>query len=320
MNPPIEGGNRGKVVRVIGWVIASVAIGFFLQRIIVHTDEIPLITWSVTNVGVAIVSVCLALAAIALAGAVWQVLLKDQGVHRPLARIEAIYLVAQFGKYLPGNVGQFVGRAVLGKNEGIAMPVTVVTMIIEVFWGIGTALGISSLSLFVFVGHRVAAFPPWLDGAGLALCFLAVLTAPWIGMMLLKRLLPRLLARLLGGASMKPPGWRAALKVSALSLVSYLCMGLALQIQAHYWFGTTTAPLLEVCGFFALAWLAGYVLPGAPAGIGVRESMMLLLFSPLFGEAAALALGVTLRMTTTLADALAFVIGSLWRHLILRRR
>ena len=71
--------------------------------------------------------------------------------------------------------------------------------------------------------------------------------------------------------------------------------------------------LLECSGVFALAWLAGYLLPGAPAGIGVRESMMVLLFAPLLGEGVAIALGVTSRLATTLADAVAFVTGWIWR-------
>ncbi|TCV95744.1 hypothetical protein EC912_10288 [Luteibacter rhizovicinus] len=320
MTASTMGAHLGRLKRAIGWVVALTATGFFVQRVLTNVDRIPRVVWSATNVWVAIASVLLALGAIGLAGGVWQVLLRDQGIRRPLARVQSLYMVAQFGKYLPGNVGQFVGRVLLAKTEGIAVPVTMMTMATEVLWGIGTALGISSLSMLLFVGHRVATLPPWLDAAGLGVCFVVLLTAPWIGILLLKRMFPRLMLRALGDAEMTPPGWRAALQVTLLSVLSYLCMGLVLQLQSHYWFGAAEAPLLEVGGFFALAWLAGYVLPGAPAGIGVRESVMLLLFSPLFGEATALALGVTLRLATTLADALAFLIGSGWRLLLARRQ
>ncbi len=306
------------VRRALGWIVTAIAIGFFVQRVIVNASRMPRIAWGAAGVGVSAASILLALLAILLSGVIWQVLLKDQQVRRPLGKVLSLFLVSQFGKYLPGNIGQFVGRVALARDIGIPVPVTLATMLTEVLWSIGTALGVSALSLYLFLGDGVASLPPWLSTASLSMCFVALLAAPWIGITLLRRVFPGAIGKVLAGGELRPPGWGAALWVSALYVGCYACMGLILRLQSQVFFGAPEAPLLEVSGFFALAWLAGYLLPGAPAGIGVRESVMLVLFSPLFGETTAIALGVTLRLATTLADALAFLLGSGWRLLLAR--
>lgn len=305
--------------QAIGWLLAAVAVGFFVRRVIANVGHMPHIAWNTTTCAVSVTSILLAVFAIVLSGLIWQVLLGDQAVHLPWRRVLSLYLVAQFGKYLPGNVGQYVGRVMMGRDMGIPVPVTLATMVTEALWGVGTALGLSALSLYVFLDARFAALPSWASATGLAFCFIGLLVAPWLGITLARRLVPRLMDRVLATHGVSAPGWVAALKVSLLYVACSLCMGLILQWQSQYLFGAAPAPLLQVSGFFAFAWLAGYLLPGAPAGIGVRESMIVLLFTPIFGEGTALALGITLRLATTLADVLAFLGGWAWRNAQSRR-
>ena len=53
-----------------------------------------------------------------------------------------------------------------------------------------------------------------------------------------------------------------------------------------------------------LAWLTGFLVPGASGGLGVREATMLLLLTPQIGEPTALALALSTRLITTLGDVL----------------
>lgn len=297
----------------LGWLVAAAAVAFFVRRVLANAGRIPHVPLNETTGAVGVASIFFALLAIVLSGTIWQVLLHDQAVDRPWQRVMSLYLVAQFGKYLPGNVGQYVGRVVLARDMGIPVPVTLATMVTEVLWAVGSALALSVVSIYLFVGAGLNALPPWMNMGGLVLCVVGLFTSPWLGVTLAKRWVPSLLVRLFGKHDLAPPGWRAALKVSLLYVGCSLCLGLILQWQSRYLFGAVQAPLLQVSGFFAFAWLVGYVLPGAPAGIGVRESMMVLLFTPIFGEGTALALGVTLRLATTLADVLAFLAGWVWR-------
>jgi uncharacterized membrane protein YbhN (UPF0104 family) len=62
---------------------------------------------------------------------------------------------------------------------------------------------------------------------------------------------------------------------------------------------------------FALAWVVGFITPGAPGGLGVREALMVLMLAPAYTAASASVLVIALRIATTLGDALILVIGLL---------
>lgn len=257
----------------------------------------------------AVCSVGFALWAIMISGMIWQILLRDQSVWRPWRQIVPLYMVCQFGKYLPGNIGQFVGRAVVAKRIGIPVPVTLATMITEAIWGVGTALGWGAISMRLFFPVGMSALPRWASGSVMFLSFVALLASPWLSVTMLKRFFPTLVRRAFGPHDIVPPKLLTALGVSAMYGACFLAMGAMLQWQARFLFQATDVPLIQCSGCFALAWLAGYLLPGAPAGIGVREFVMVVMFTPLLGEGTAVALGVTSRMATTLADVLALLTG-----------
>ncbi|UPG91121.1 flippase-like domain-containing protein [Luteibacter aegosomaticola] len=299
--------------RLLGWLVATVAIVFFVQRAVSNAAHIPHIRWDAAAGATATATVILPLIVVYLSAVIWQLLLRDQGIVRRNRDVFALFTVSQFGKYLPGNVGQFIGRVVMARDIGIAIPATLATMLTEVLWNVGTGLGLSALAIYLFVGNKLTAFPPWLDTAGLGLGFLALLAAPWIGITLLRRVFPGLVARVFASSELRPPGWGTAIRVSSLYLANYLCMGMALSLQAKVFYGAPDIPLLEASGFCAMAWLAGYLLPGAPAGLGVREGLMLVLFSPMYGESTAIALGITLRLGAIAADVIAFALGWLAR-------
>lgn len=57
-----------------------------------------------------------------------------------------------------------------------------------------------------------------------------------------------------------------------------------------------------VLSSFAIAWSIGFITPGAPSGIGIREAILLLLLIPLSGEGPALILALLFRLVTIGGD------------------
>ena len=60
---------------------------------------------------------------------------------------------------------------------------------------------------------------------------------------------------------------------------------------------------------FAFAWIAGYITPGSPAGIGVREALIVFSLSRFLGEAESLYIAFVLRIVTLLGDFVFFLIS-----------
>jgi uncharacterized membrane protein YbhN (UPF0104 family) len=66
-------------------------------------------------------------------------------------------------------------------------------------------------------------------------------------------------------------------------------------------------PLVVAAG--CAAWLCGFVVPGAPGGLGIREAVLTLLLTPLTGADTALLAALAFRAVTLLGDGLAALVG-----------
>ena len=64
-----------------------------------------------------------------------------------------------------------------------------------------------------------------------------------------------------------------------------------------------------VCGAYVIAWLAGLVTPGAPAGIGVREIVMYALLHTLISQSDLLTAIVLARIVTVAGDLLFYLLA-----------
>ena len=295
--------------------VSLMAVGFFVHYAVHNFDKIPPLNWSPESTAIALFSVALVVFGIGIVGAIWYILLRDNGILTSWKQTQIVFAISQFGKYLPGNVGHHVGRVVMARKIGIPVPITLSTMLVEMLWGAGTAAGLAILSLILFVDGQTLGLQLQLGSVQLGLGVVLLLFMPWLGIGFLNRYLPGLAKRLSGGGAIVAPRLRTILAVAVLFLLCFVVMGLILKLQAQWFFGVTEGSVFELTCLFAVAWLAGYLVPGAPAGLGVREAMMVLVLSPLLGSGVAVGLGVTLRATTTMGDAVAFLIGVVGKKL-----
>lgn len=309
---------KNDIVSLRKWLttaVALLALGYFVNYAVRNFDEIPSINWSPASMAIALFSVALVVFSIGIVGKIWQMLLRDNGILTSWKQIQIIFAIAQFGKYLPGNVGQHVGRVIMAREIGIPIPITLNTMLVEILWGVGIAAGLALLSLILFVDGQALGLHLQFGPVQLGLGVVLMLFIPWVGIGVLNRYLPGLAKRLSGGGKIAAPRLCTALAVAVLFLLCFVVMGLILKLQAQWLFGVTEGSVFELTCLFAIAWLAGYLVPGAPGGLGVREAMMVLVLSPVLGAGVAVGLGVTLRVTTTLGDGVAFLLGLLFKRI-----
>lgn len=295
--------------RVFSAVFTVLASGFFISYAIDHFKDIPSVQWGHEAIGVLAFSVALIVLSIGIGGLIWQFLLRDHDITVSNSKIQEIFLVAQFGKYLPGNVGQHVGRVYMAREAGVPLAVTINTMLMEVFWGAGVGAGLGLLSLLFFVDPASLTGFVGISPMALALLLPVALLLPWLGIRFINFFLPWLARKLSGGGRIVEPRLQTAVVVAGLFALSFLIMGIILHFQAQWLFRHAGGSIIELTCLFAIAWIAGYLMPGAPAGLGIREAMMIVLLTPIFGSGVAVGLSITLRMTTTLGDVLAFLIG-----------
>ncbi len=221
--------------------------------------------------------------------------------RRPTLRAAyAIWARSQIAKYLPGNVLHYASRQVLGRRLGIGHANLVASAVMETG---STLLAAATISIH-------AALPAARDGASLP--------APWmlvavpLGAVLAWPVIDRLLRRSASTArhlrALPVLSLRRALRllVPSLALHGAFLFGTGALLLGLLWAGW---PALEisaprVIGSYALAWLAGTLMPGAPGGLGVREAVLTLLLAPRLGAAHASALALALRGVTLGGDLL----------------
>ena len=310
MGDPERGWSWARTASLLFVLVAS---GYFIVHLIRHFSEIPRIEWTAAAALAVVVSVSGVLITIVLIGAMWRLLLSDQGVRLPLRRAVQIIAVSQIGKYLPGNVGHYVGRAALASTAGVPVGVTVSTTLIEVIWTVAIGAGLASLAVALFVDAFAQGGGDSIGTPHLVLAGGVLAVLPWLGVRLLNRFFPRLSRRLNGGEPVVAPRLGTAAIVAAMLIVCFLILGLSLTLQAWALFGVETPNFVAFTLLFAAAWVVGYVVPGAPGGLGVREGMMVLLFTPVVGAGAAVGLGITTRLLTVVGDGLGFLLGIVGR-------
>jgi hypothetical protein len=241
----------------------------------------------------------------------WQRLLAGLGTWQPFARLDSILLTTQLGKYLPGNVGQHLGRIGLALAQGIPAPALFASIAYEVL-------------LLLLAGALVGLVFGALSGPGLVLLLhgrgqammaaLALAAAGLVAIPLLLRMLPWLVAKALPERDFAPQSLRLPKGMTTPSLIAlyalaYLVIGAATSLLAAGLFPEVALDFALLTSAFAIAWVVGFVTPGAPAGIGVREALLLLMLGGSMGATRTSLLILALRIVTTLGDILCFLAG-----------
>lgn len=92
-------------------VVASLV--YFGMAFKKNVDGLPPIDWSVNTVFVAVLSCVIVVVTHFFGTHVWRLLMADQNHRVPVRLAMSVFFLSQLGKYLPGNVGQFleIGRA-----------------------------------------------------------------------------------------------------------------------------------------------------------------------------------------------------------------
>jgi len=204
------------------------------------------------------------------------------------------YGLSQLAKYVPGNIFHLASRQALGMAATLP----------------GWALAKSALWELGLI-----------SGAG-ALFSLLAMPLLWPGVPLSLAVFVFGMASVLTGAALRR--WIAPSTASAM-----LWQLIFLAISGLVFIGTLAVVTPEpipfgslplLCGAYVSAWLAGFVTPGAPAGIGVRELVLLFLLGGRVEKADLLLAVVLARVVTVCGDLGFFCLASLMNVWIKRRK
>jgi hypothetical protein len=190
----------------------------------------------------------------------------------------AIYGPAVLAKYAPGSVFQYGSRQLNGALYGLSHKAMAKASLVEAGLHIPAAL-VSAAALY--------------SGGGIF--GLGILVAAGLAL-----------------AGFAKPDWARA---AGFQLAFFALFALAALLLC-----SVALPIADpghASAMFLLAWVAGFLVPVAPGGIGVRETVLLALATPTEGTAAIAAFAILTRLATTTGDA---VMGLAGYGVLLSRR
>lgn len=301
-DPPMDAIRRPRVLGRIRTVFGVLGLGFAVAAFFRARDSL--------DNGVSVSASRLAAAAllgvitVGAAARAWSAILPDPSDRR----LRRTYYSALIGKYIPGGVFQAAAQIGLASDAGLrpgdATASYGVSMMASVLAGLVACVGIAPSGAFE-PAYRSVAF------AGSIASALLVATG---GAQAILRRLAEVLDR---PAILRSIPSRFQLALSVFwGVCGLAAMGFGYAVILGGFDRSSDA--FAIAAAFVGAWLVGYLMVPFPAGIGIREGVLLALLAPTAGAAAVIAASLLHRLVTIVVETLVFGVTELTTRMALR--
>ena len=228
----------------------------------------------------------------AISAANWAYIVNDLGGPQiPKTDAVRLFMMANLGRYIPGKIWQITGLAALAKDRGVP-PGTAV----------GAAVLGQGIALVVAAGLGIGVYHTLLP-SGYSVLIAAVL----IGSVILLAAIPisfkagaELWLRFRGSQPIGTLNPTSGLRWLLLYLVNWIVYSLAFWMMVASF--SSDVSLIPVAAAFPAAYVLGYLMIFAPAGLGVREGFLIAFLSPHLGVGPSGVIAVVARLWTTLTE------------------
>lgn len=230
----------------------------------------------------------------------WLLISNDCGIKASIpVRLNILYL-SQAAKYLPGNIGQYIGRLYLAKTSGFSIKSTTIAMAIELAAILIACAVLTSVLFFINFNTDVVLTGIWfydlaIKYTGLVTVVIAFVLCVGI-MHLHKELIVDHIYR-----------FGIAVLYMMLTICGYALSNVVLLIEFIPEPDFTL--LIAMFSAVVISWFVGFITPGAPAGIGVREVIFFALLNGTIDESSLLLAMLVFRLVTVAGDLMIFVVG-----------
>lgn len=276
--------SHKRYLHFLGGALGIAGVVFVAGRLYKYADQVNFNSFSAIDGLLFVLLGCLYGAANLLLAVAWQQVLAFLQIQVNTLWAIRTYGVSQLAKYVPGNIFQFAGRQAIGMAAGISGA--------PLFKSTAYELIILSMAGVLF---GILIIPLLWDAASeltMLLCFVTMIIAVGWG-------LSRYLSHHLATA------WRLHSSFLAISGMVFWGTLWMVSPQHHLPVCATT-----IFGAYVLAWLFGLVTPGAPAGVGVREAVLLFLLEKLILPGDLLLAIAVGRVVTVFGDFIFFITSS----------
>jgi len=273
-----------------GLGIGVVGVVFVVRKLTEYSSQIDFTGFSISSLlslfGL-LTAYCFSNVLLALA---WRDILKYLGVNIKKKWAIHTYGISQIGKYVPGNIFHFAGRQAIGQAAGLpALPLAK-----SAVWEIGVIAATGSLFslLLLPLFFEKATYPLSLILYLVVVVSIGLSVHHWVG------------------ASVASAVKWYFLFLTLSGIIFYRILMIATVGQP-----VTGGMAIGITGVYVIAWLAGLLTPGAPAGIGVREMVFLAILHGIINEGELIKAIVLGRFVTVGGDVFFYIFSMISRYI-----
>ena len=294
-----------KIYKFTGFVVVVGCCIFFFYQIANYSDNLKTIFVDSASIKTLLVLILLYLFIFLNSSLIWYILMKSfTDFGGSLVVCIHIYMFSQFAKYLPGNVGHHVGRVYLSRKYHFNTLQVIGVMVVENILPVAASV---IFSIYIIEQYQLNInhyFQIHMDYQ-IILFSLIVTGIMMFGLFLKRKKISTLFCTYID------PKIRLGNVFLGFLLVflNFFSLGLILLVLIKSYSNEVPADFLLITGIFAVSWVLGFITPGSPGGIGVREALLVAFLSPIYGNIMAVWLSIMLRIITTIGDGVAFLIG-----------
>ncbi|MHC5215455.1 lysylphosphatidylglycerol synthase domain-containing protein [Enterococcus sp. LJL128] len=294
-----------KILNILGNIITLVAVFFVFRKLFTSSLDYTIL-FKQQNI-FTITGITLILTIIIITNCYpWKKLVEIFSAKKmPWRDTIMVYTKSNLLKYLPGNVFQYVGRNELATKREIPHLKVATATVFDIFINVLAAVVLSSIYFFQhgFSFH-------FNSQTILFICigFIALILGAAVVVYAFREKAHAFLKTIKQFITLQTlKGFVSALIYYIFTMMIQSLLFTALLV---YVLDVSLNPqlFLQLFSAYTFSWLVGFITPGAPAGIGIREAVMAGATGGLINEGVITFAMVIFRVLTTVADGLAFLL------------
>ena len=233
---------------------------------------------------------------------IWKIIIKNLGYEISIKKAIKIRSISEIGRYTPGKIWHFLGRAYFSKKVGIPKTTTLTSLVIETL-----SMMASAIAIFLLFSPGIVK----MNAPAVLLILLAcliILRSEKFNNLINKILIKK--GKLKGKININIP-WTSLIIILILYGISWIIIGTSLLLTIKSIFPEIRYfSILNISGIFAVSWVIGYISFLTPGGIGVREGTMTILLASQFPQPIAILVPIIFRILTVISELLMIVFTS----------
>lgn len=309
--------TKKQLTHIISYVLTLAVLYFFISYLVGNWQKVQELDFTINYWYLVLATAVWAVGYVCFA-LIWRHIIKTIGPHGSLTPKKAIgiYMLTEFGKYIPGKVWIIAGRVLMATKHGIDKKNLLVGALLD---------NILSIIAILIVGVIFFLFELSSEQSSLILLAFGMIVA---GLICLQ---PRIFYPVIN-FGLKKIGkptitdearlvYIQILTFTGIYILADILLGISFFIFVNAITPIALTNFFAVAAAFCLAGGLGVALLFAPSGIGVREGVIVALLQLVMPLPMAVSISILARLWTTIGELLlllfAFVLNNLGRNFVI---